>query len=196
MNLNNFTENILEVWKSLERSDLLDEVESALITSATSIVEWQDLKCKNRAGIYCFWYSGINHKYKDFKSLYEKVVPDKNYKFSKSYSKWYNHKKVYRTDIDHLSTLNARSFYLGKREDVKKRITEHIKSGSHTTYGLHLNRVPQLLEYLSVGYWNIPNEIEVILNANPKYGKYVRQQLLVYIESEMRNKLTPMVSKQ
>jgi hypothetical protein len=196
MNLNDFTANILEVWESLDQSDLLGEVEIALISNATSAIDWQDSNCKNRAGIYCFWYSGIEHKYDAFKYQYEKIVKSVNYKFSKSYSKWYNHQDIYRTDIKHMSLNNVRSFYLGKREEVKKRISEHIKAGSPSTYGLHLNRVPDLIKDLSIGYWNIPIEIEQALDSNPKYGKYIKQQLLVYIESEMRKKLTPMVGKQ
>ena len=41
MNLNDFTASILEVWKSLEKSDLLDQVEMTLINNANSAIDWQ-----------------------------------------------------------------------------------------------------------------------------------------------------------
>ena len=144
--------------------------------------------CENRAGIYCFWYSGIEYDFEVFKDIYQQEVTDQNYKFSKTYSKWFNHQNIYRTNINHLSLINARSFYVGKSKYVKTRIIQHIgaNKGCKTTYGLHLNRVPKLLNDLSVGYWNIPNEIEIMLDTNDKYGKYIKQQLLVYIETEIR----------
>ena len=104
--------------------------------------------------------------------------------------KWYETKKSPLVIGE--GEVEAYSFYLGKRESVLNRISQHIGTiySSSSTYGMHLNRNHQLSGKLYVGFWMLPFKKE------KRFDKYIIQQVLTFIETELRKELAPWVGKQ
>lgn len=196
LNLSDFTDQIASSWDLLDKEELLRIVESSLVDTAISINHWPDKNCLNRPGVYCFWHVGEYLDYTVFNEMYE--CGKAAYSLSKSYPNLYAESESISIRI---KNKNARAFYIGKRTVLLSRISQHIgvPQRSSKTYGMHLNRLKvnqrTLYDSLYVGYWQLPKEISKKLKR-VENGKYIIQQLLVFIETEMRKRLKPMVGKQ
>jgi hypothetical protein len=82
------------------------------------------------------------------------------------------------------------TFYLGKTENIAKRIEEHIThKDKHPTYSLKLNGRLSFNQNILCSYWELPFEFE-------KFPKEVKQFLITQLESKLRNKLNPWIGKQ
>ena len=156
--LNHFITNISELWNSQDFNNVLEEVKQKLIDSAIPVEEWSVNQIdKDGPGIYCFWYEGDKLDLKRFKDSYLKDSSELS--VSKPTAKWYNMNKSTIPIGNNL--VNAYSFYLGKRESVLNRISQHIGTikSSKSTYGMHLKRNHTLTGKLYVGYWMLPFKI-------------------------------------
>jgi hypothetical protein len=187
--LTHFITNISELWNSQDFNKILQEVKQKLADSAIPLEEWNvNLNDIDGPGIYCFWYEGDKLPFEKFKKNY--LIDGKALSLSKPYKKWYDQDKT-PIAIDN-DSVKAYSFYLGKREGVLGRISQHMGAiySSPSTYGMHLKRNHKLKGQLYVGYWMLPFTIVKPLD------KYVLQQVLTFLESELRNELAPWVGKQ
>lgn len=187
--LTNFVSNLSEQWDNQDFEKILNEIKNELAGSAVAIQNWKEKdRSMDGPGIYCFWYEGEKLELKDFKEKY--LEGSDGLSISKPTSKWYNKNKP-SVNISN-SSIKAYSFYLGKRESVFKRISQHIGTinSSKSTYGMHLKRNHELEGQLYVGYWMLPFKM-----VKP-FDKYVLQQVLTFLETELRNELAPWVGKQ
>lgn len=187
--LRKFMSSVSKLWNSQQFDAVLKDVEKELAVSAIPVENWANNKMTGDGpGIYCFWYEGEKLKLKDFKVKY--LEGSDGLSVSKPTSKWYDTNKPSVGIGD--SSVKAYSFYLGKREMVLNRISQHVGviKSSKSTYGMHLKREHQLEGKLYVGYWMLPFEM-----LKP-FDKYVTQQVLTFLETELRNKLAPWVGKQ
>jgi len=199
MDINQFTSSILAIWNKLNVHELKTDVVSQL-SDVVHINNGPYKHCKNLPGIYCFSYVGESLDFGEFNQRYSNSS-NNDYKTSKAYPNCYQDAIENKSII--LNNLKeAKCFYIGKNEKVKSRIIQHIgeNGGSKSTYGLHLNRLKEsqreLYNSLYVGCYHLPPEVIEQLTGNGSHGKYITQQLITYLETELRKELSPMVGKQ
>ena len=82
-------------------------------------------------------------------------------------------------------------FYLGKGENIRNRVNEHITHGAtHATYGLKLKERKIFLDTneIEVGYWHLPEM--------PDVPREIKQFIITNFESRLRDELKPWIGKQ
>lgn len=84
-------------------------------------------------------------------------------------------------------------FYLGKAENLSKRINEHCFQESHkTTYGLKLKWRERLRNEMEINY----NYYPIPFDSDSVVGNSPIQFLITNLESEIRKEIKPWVGKQ
>lgn len=81
--------------------------------------------------------------------------------------------------------------YVGKREDLNSRITEHLyKPSNLNTYALRLNERSKLLEHAEIRFY-----FQEVCLFNKEYQSEI-QYILTSLESEIRKSKEPWIGKQ
>lgn len=178
--LKKFGLEISDRWTGLPKEDYLNEVFNSIIETRCSYKENID-EIRNDFGIYAFFIKP-KHKYTDPEHLqnvwevegfrkYPKVVKSR-FSISVSIDGWF-------------------TFYIGKGEQLKNRVTEHINhSSQHSTYGLKLKDREDFLTQneIEVGYWHLPP----MENVLPE----IKQFIITNFEIALRKRLNPWIGKQ
>ncbi|ARN76947.1 hypothetical protein BST97_02435 [Nonlabens spongiae] len=191
---NDFEFSLRKIWSSSNFEKMLIEIAQMLFRTRSDIKDWKKPNDNDGYGVYAFWYKGGGKI--DFETFNTKWSGLEKCSSSRPYKKWFETvamKELHRELGLHIQGNSHRCFYLGKREMIFTRISDHIDGSSQTTYGLHLNRDGiDFRDQLSVGYWRVPIDVDVKCNTS----RMVNQHLISYIESELRYYLSPMVGKQ
>jgi len=141
-------------------------------------------KLFDSAGIYLFWAKFANYG-KDLSDFQNKW---KSAKESISYYPQFNKKRALQT-IKQYKSNQYLPFYLGKSENIRSRVKQHIfLDGNKTTYALKLKAIcekqksiGQILFFVSQLSFPFSNESYFLLNI---------------VETELRNKLNPIIGEQ
>lgn len=191
-----FQKQLENMWESSSFDELLIQVGKQLFTEKKKLSDWK-VEDRDGHGLYAFWIEKENLlPYEQFVKNWNKT---EERKLSQPFKKWYNHEKAKQTPDGQFlfEQGDFRCFYMGKREQVFHRISDHLKARSKSTYGLHLDRKGlDLKDKLYVGYWLIPESDASEEYIDPKTRTLVKQHLISYLESELRYYLSPMVGKQ
>jgi len=184
--LKDFTEEFYNIWHNTERQldQELGSIASTLKTDCFPITNKTYEKYKKKWGVYIFTISPKNSlSLEELSELWDET--------GNGYVKY---PQVCKTRF-YNSTINAQKsyvLYVGKSEDIGKRIKEHIiQEKSKTTYGLKLIG-RKILEESSIAYnsWLLPESIQV------HESKPIKQFLITQLESKLRNNLNPWIGKQ
>ncbi len=153
------------------------------ITSIEDFDENHKKEIKNQFGVYCFFIRLKTNKTLN-KDKFEKEWNNEDFiKYPQIIKDRYN-----------FSELNNKTFipfYIGKSEELGKRIFQHINhSPQITTYSLKLKEREFLKETLDirVSWWKLPK-----IDTD---DKSIKQFIITRIESQLRKELKPWVGKQ
>ncbi|WP_442845309.1 hypothetical protein [Leeuwenhoekiella sp. H156] len=183
-----FCKQLASVWGSTPFEELLQEAREELLKplSLADFKKYNNLD--SGYGIYCFWLEQKElDDLKNFKAVWNKTKG--TYKITQPTQKWYSKNQVAKNGL--------RPFYMGKREDVVKRIQEHAFKSSKSTYGLHLYRnKTEWQDNIFVSYFILPKEALSELSIKGNEDKYLQQLVLSFLETRLRQEFSPMVGKQ
>ncbi|WP_445722593.1 GIY-YIG nuclease family protein [Flavobacterium sp.] len=176
MTLNDFTNKFEQNFKATFTGNFTEEV----ITYAfQNKVKTTNLCFKNEFGIYIFFIKS-DLKWKDYKDLEQKWKEKDFIKIPKAIKGNYDKSLLIENYIP---------FYIGKSENILKRVKEHLEHDkSKATYGMKLaNRKHFKLSDFEIGYWQ--------LDLDPSFSKEIKQFIITTIEQKIREKLKPLIGK-
>lgn len=181
-----FNSSFETFWKSTKKQFQEEKIYESIIGKSKCNAEFIDgTKYKTlhkKFGIYVFYIRPLKSY------CFEELDEDWNIDGYSNYpqiikSKFSSYEKI-RTDQWY-------PFYIGKAEDLGKRINEHINhKDAIRTYGLKLKDrmffTPQNIQY---SYWKLPEELA-------DSAKDIKQFLLRHLENELRGRMKPWIGRQ
>lgn len=178
--LNEIVEKIDSLWSELDKESIVNQILDEVFKNKSNISQNID-HIPNQFGLYIFFikpkeeYTSIEMLAKDWIdggfSNYPKIIKNR-FEINTKMEDWI-------------------PFYLGKSEEVGKRIGEHLNHHkNHATYGLKFNERSdfKLKNEIKVGYWLLP--------VNEKIPCEIKQFIITNFEKEIRNRLNPWIGKQ
>jgi predicted GIY-YIG superfamily endonuclease len=179
-----FAEDFETLWNHFDQSIFSNEEVDKIIGNLVfkSIEKENYNNIDNIFGVYIFNIKP--HKVFDFDSL-------KDFWTEESYRNYPKVPKILFETYKNIDTQNKYPFYLGKAENLRKRIEEHIQHrDKKSTYSLKLNgRTNFNSENISFAVWYLPNELK-------RHPKPIKQFIITELEKKLRNKLNPWIGKQ
>ncbi|WP_338733458.1 hypothetical protein [Mangrovimonas cancribranchiae] len=181
-----FYNNFETLWEKTEEEldKALPKIIHELEQNAKPIANTSFENVKSLWGVYVFF-----------------IIPNKKFNEKKLIKDWENSNeghikfpKVCKSRFEksiHSKTTHY-TFYIGKSEQVGKRIKEHITHNKHaSTYGLKLkDRHFTNTHKITYAYWQLPNTLQE--NNN----KPIKQFIITQLERKLRNRLNPWIGKQ
>lgn len=175
-----FSLNFDSLWENLNKEVIAKQILVDIQKFQFNITQ-NDKDIPNNFGLYVFFIKP-KEKYTSIEMLEKDWIVDD---FS-------NYPKIIKKRF---VTINQNEdwipFYLGKSENVGKRIWEHLNHHKkHATYGLKLKERTEfkLKNEIEVGYWILP--------ADEKTPKEIKQFIITNFECMIRKILKPWIGKQ
>lgn len=177
MTISNFISELQENTDRFFNESLIDAV---IRTCWENKKASNQLQVQDQFGIYIFFLKDSN-KFTTYKELEELWIEEHFIKYPKAIKK--NFASCYKTDCYY-------TFYVGKSEKLKKRISQHFTHEKNkTTSSLKLiERTNFSIEDFEIGYWTLPVEIQTTTR--------IKQFIITTIEQKVREKVKPLVGKE
>lgn len=177
--IQNFASSVAEDWENLDKEEILVEILDSFERSR--IDHSGEVDIPDQFGIYAFFIKP-NKVYQDCDSLKD-VWNIENFR---------KYPRVVKKRFGECEAVDGWfPFYIGKSEKLGSRIKEHLTHDSqHATYGLKLKERTEFLENneIEVGYWSLP-EMEGV-------PREIKQFIITYLESRLRDRMKPWIGKQ
>lgn len=133
-------------------------------------------------GIYLFWVKFANKDLSDFQNSWESA------KKTISYYPQFNKKRAEKAEKQY-NLEDYLPFYLGKSENIKSRVIQHIDlKGNKTTYALKLKAICKDQENIGQNQFFV-SQLRFPFSDESYF-------LLDIVEKELRNRLNPIIGKQ
>jgi|GEM_PF-2638513 len=165
----------------------IEQIQETLLDNIICLKDFEANDIPTKPGIYCFYVDKFNYTdYNEFCSAWDKNCKNKNRLKGLSRPT----KTRFEKDQNRGAESGKTVFYIGKRNNIKSRICEHIQHTESGTYGLKLSRSGGgvFKNQMHFSYWVLPEDLLQL-------DKEFQTMLLTTIEHKLFDLWNPRVGK-